>query len=92
MNLTYRNAWSWIDAMNRLAPSPLVLKITGGVGGGRAWLTDEGHSAIATYHQMRARLGELLKPDISYSTNDKGEVECIQTEPEPVKVNNLTLP
>ena len=26
MGLTYRNAWLWIDAMNRLAPSPLVEK------------------------------------------------------------------
>ena len=63
MGLTYRNAWLWIDAMNRLAPSPLVEKITGGTGGGHAQLTDEGRKAIAAYKKLRARLAEILPPD-----------------------------
>jgi molybdate transport system regulatory protein len=60
MNLTYRNAWLWIDSMNRLAPAPLVEKITGGAGGGHARLTDEGRKAIAEYHAVRDRLSEIL--------------------------------
>jgi len=63
MRLTYRNAWLWIDAMNRLAPSPLVEKITGGAGGGHAQLTDEGRKAIASYKELRARLAELFPID-----------------------------
>jgi len=59
MKLTYRNAWLWIDAMNRLAPSPLVEKITGGAGGGHAQLTDEGRQAIAQYRKLRAKLSEI---------------------------------
>ena len=35
MRLGYRNAWLWIEAMNRLAPAPLVEKTTGGPGGGQ---------------------------------------------------------
>jgi len=31
MKLGYRNAWLWIEAANRLAPSPLVEKRTGGL-------------------------------------------------------------
>ncbi|MCL2707464.1 MAG: LysR family transcriptional regulator, partial [Dehalococcoidia bacterium] len=47
MKITYRNAWLWVDAMNRLAPSPLVEKITGGSSGGiYAKLTDEGRQAL----------------------------------------------
>jgi molybdate transport system regulatory protein len=63
MRLTYRNAWLWIDAMNRLAPSPLVEKITGGAGGGHAQLTEEGRKAIATYRELRARLAEIFPTD-----------------------------
>ncbi len=63
MGLTYRNAWLWIDAMNRLAPSPLVEKITGGAGGGHAQLTDEGRKAIASYKGLRARLAEIFPTD-----------------------------
>jgi molybdate transport system regulatory protein len=65
MGLTYRNAWLWIDAMNRLAPSPLVEKITGGAGGGHAQLTEEGHKAVASYKELRAKLAELFPADSS---------------------------
>jgi molybdate transport system regulatory protein len=60
MNLTYRNAWLWIEAMNRLAPSPLVEKVTGGSGGGHAQLTEEGRKAITSYKDLRAKLAGLL--------------------------------
>jgi molybdate transport system regulatory protein len=63
MNLTYRNAWLWIDAMNRLSPSPLVEKMTGGAGGGHAQLTDEGRKAIADYKKLRARLSKIIPTD-----------------------------
>ena len=63
MKLTYRNAWLWIDAMNRLAPSPLVEKITGGAGGGHTQLTDEGLQAIAQYHALRTKLAEIISQE-----------------------------
>ena len=52
MGLGYRNAWLWVESMNRLAPSPLVEKVTGGAGGGYARLTDEAHKAIAYYKEL----------------------------------------
>lgn len=61
MRLSYRNAWLWIEAMNRLAPSPLVEKTAGGVGGGRASLTDEGRKVVGWYKYLRAKLEELLR-------------------------------
>ena len=60
MQLGYRNAWLWIEAMNRLAPSPLVEKTAGGVGGGRATLTGEGRKAVSKYKELRARFQEFL--------------------------------
>lgn len=59
MNLTYNNAWLWINAMNQLAPSPLVERVAGGVGGGHARLTEEGHKAIVQFHELRAKLNGL---------------------------------
>jgi molybdate transport system regulatory protein len=61
MRLGYRNAWLWVEAMNRLAPAPLVEKTTGGVGGGQARLTEEGQRVIAQYKELRSSLQEFLK-------------------------------
>jgi molybdate transport system regulatory protein len=61
MKLAYRNAWLWVEAMNRLAPAPLVEKATGGAHGGYARLTDEGRRIVAEYKKKRARVRETLK-------------------------------
>mgnify|MGYP001082969815 CR=1 FL=1 len=61
MKLGYRNAWLWVESVNRLAPAPLVEKSTGGAGGGHARLTDEGRKAIKQYKGLRARFAEFLK-------------------------------
>jgi molybdate transport system regulatory protein len=61
MGLGYRNAWLWVQAMNRLAPSPLVEVVTGGAGGSHATLTDEGHKAVAEYKELHEKMQESLK-------------------------------
>ncbi|MGD9116243.1 MAG: LysR family transcriptional regulator [Dehalococcoidia bacterium] len=61
MKLGYRNAWLWIESLNRLAPSPLVEKTTGGVGGGYARLTDEGRKAVKEYKALRARFDDFIE-------------------------------
>ena len=61
MKLGYRNAWLWVEAANRLSPSPLVEKVTGGAGGGCARLTDEGRRAVEQYKRLRARFDEFVK-------------------------------
>jgi len=63
MKLGYRNAWLWIESANRLAPSPLIEKTTGGAGGGHARLTEEGQKAVARYKNLRARFEEFLKEE-----------------------------
>ena len=61
MQLGYRNAWLWVEAMNRLAPVPLVEKTTGGTGGGYARLTKEGHKAVREYKELRAKFEKFLR-------------------------------
>ena len=60
MDLTYNNAWLWINAMNKLAPTPLVERVAGGVGGGYARLTDEGHAAVAQFRKLKSKMDEFL--------------------------------
>ena len=61
MGLGYRNAWLWIDSMNQLAPSPLVIKVKGGPGGGYAQLTEEGHKALKSYKKLRKKMEATLE-------------------------------
>jgi len=64
MKLAYRNAWLWVEAMNRLAATPLVEKATGGAQGGYARLTDEGRRIVKEYLERRAQVHEMLKKKI----------------------------
>jgi molybdate transport system regulatory protein len=59
MKLAYRNAWLWIEAMNRLADKPLVEKSTGGARGGYARLTDEGRRIVNEYKKKRGIVREI---------------------------------
>jgi molybdate transport system regulatory protein len=61
MGMSYRNAWLEVDEMNRLAPTPLVEKETGGVGGGHARLTVEGQKIIAEYNELTDKFQKFLK-------------------------------
>ena len=61
MKLAYRNAWLWVEAMNRLSAKPLVEKATGGAHGGYARLTDEGRRIVAEYREKRAKVRDILK-------------------------------
>ena len=61
MRLGYRNAWLWIEAVNRLAPAPLVEKTVGGAAGGHARLTEEGRKAVSKYKKLRAKFEEFVK-------------------------------
>lgn len=60
MKLAYRNAWLWVEAMNRLAGKPLVEKATGGARGGYARLTEEGRKIVEEYKQKRASVRQTL--------------------------------
>ena len=60
MKLAYRSAWLWVDAMNSLAPAPLVEKGVGGDKGGHARLTKEGEKAISQYKAARQKFQEFV--------------------------------
>ena len=59
MKVAYRNAWLWVEAMNSLAPRPLVEKSTGGPRGGYARLTEEGRRVLREYKETRERVRRM---------------------------------
>jgi molybdate transport system regulatory protein len=58
--VSYKAAWDAVDAMNNLAPAPVVTTATGGRGGGGARLTDEGRRLLATYRTIAAEYERFL--------------------------------
>ncbi|WP_088346847.1 MULTISPECIES: LysR family transcriptional regulator [Rhodomicrobium] len=54
MGMSYRRAWLLIDGLNAVFVSPLVVKQTGGSGGGGAMLTDLGREIVARYRRIEA--------------------------------------
>ena len=58
--LTYRKAWGQIRFMEEQLGFPLVLKLTGGVGGGGARLTPEARELLAKYDRLIVGLQEQV--------------------------------
>lgn len=59
--ISYKAAWDAVDAMNNLAPTPVVATATGGRGGGGARLTDEGRRLIVAYRTLSAEYRHFLE-------------------------------
>ena len=49
VGISYKTAWEIVDTMNNLADKPLVVRITGGKGGGGTHLTPEGQQVIQSF-------------------------------------------
>ena len=60
LSLTYRKAWGQIKFMEEQLGLPLVLKLTGGVGGGGARLTPEAHELLAKYDRLIVGIQEQV--------------------------------
>ena len=58
--ITYRKAWGQVKFMEEQMGFPLVLKVTGGEGGGGARLTPEARELLAKYDRLIAGLQEQV--------------------------------
>ncbi len=61
MEMSYRHAWELVDSMNRQSKTPVVVKSTGGRGGGGALLTETGDLAIDTFWSVHNEFKEFLE-------------------------------
>ena len=61
VGISYKTAWDAIDAMNTLAGEPLVVRSTGGKGGGSTTLTARGRRLVERFAQIDAVHQRFLK-------------------------------
>jgi molybdate transport system regulatory protein len=64
MGMSYRRAWLIVDGLNGLFAAPLVVKQTGGSGGGGASLTAFGQEIVKRYRAIEARALAAAAEDI----------------------------
>ena len=69
MKMSYKKAWEMIDGMNKEAKEPLVIRISGGKGGGGTKVTAEGLRAIDMFEKINKKCQiyldkEILKLDL----------------------------
>ncbi|MBK6522171.1 MAG: LysR family transcriptional regulator [Sphingobacteriaceae bacterium] len=61
MKMSYRQAWEQIDAMNKQSEKPLVIKVSGGAGGGGSLITHEGKKVIDIYKKLNEQFEKFIK-------------------------------
>lgn len=64
MNMSYKKAWEAVDAMNALSDEPLVIRTSGGAGGGGTEVTKAGLEAIHLYERINKRCNEFLDNEL----------------------------
>jgi len=63
LNMSYKKAWNLIDAINKSAPQPVVIKSTGGANGGGTIITSYGKKKIAQFEIMKQRCWEFMEKE-----------------------------
>ena len=64
LGMSYKKAWSLIDAVNVRAKHPVVVSNVGGVGGGGANLTDYGRQLIDAFNSINSNCWKFLDGEI----------------------------
>lgn len=52
MGMSYKRAWSLVEALNAMFPTPLVQRVRGGAGGGGAQLTPQGQEVLTRFRRI----------------------------------------
>ena len=68
LGMSYKKAWSLIDAVNKRAEKPVTITNIGGKGGGGATLTPYGKSLVNTFESINKNCWVFLDKQIAKST------------------------
>jgi molybdate transport system regulatory protein len=60
MEISYQHVWTMIDEMNRIAPSPLVIKQRGGAKGGGTAISGYGERMLREYLIIQAEIKKVV--------------------------------
>jgi molybdate transport system regulatory protein len=72
VGISYKTAWEIVDAINNLADKPLVVRITGGKGGGGTHLTPEGQKVINSFKIIQEE-HKVFLDNIAHKIDDMEE-------------------
>ncbi|MCH7486711.1 MAG: LysR family transcriptional regulator [Proteobacteria bacterium] len=64
MRMSYRRAWSLVQAMNGAFRAPLVETMKGGSSGGGTALTATGKEVLKQYRDMESRAADVIAEDV----------------------------
>ncbi|MCI5074739.1 winged helix-turn-helix domain-containing protein [Oricola sp.] len=64
MGMSYKRAWSLIEAMNTAFSQPVIETARGGSARGGARLTPTGETVLATYRHMMRAAESAIAPDV----------------------------
>lgn len=78
VGLSYKAAWEAVDTMNNLSHQPLVVRVTGGSGGGGTTLTQLGQEIVANYAVLKKEYERFLNRLSSVSNFEIGSLKHIQ--------------
>jgi molybdate transport system regulatory protein len=65
MGMSYRRAWTLMEAINALTDAPAVETERGGTRGGGSRLTARGEALLATYEDLRTTLDAAAAPTLA---------------------------
>ena len=65
MGMSYKRAWSLVQALNEGFGAPLVEASRGGAGQGGALLTPNGAEVLSRYRHMQAKTREVIAEDVA---------------------------
>ena len=65
MHMSYKKAWELVDSINEQSKKPLVIKISGGKGGGGTQLTSEGHNAIRKFEKLQSIFTKYIEKEFN---------------------------
>jgi molybdate transport system regulatory protein len=68
LGMSYKKAWSLIDAVNKRAEKPVTTTNIGGKGGGGATLTPYGKSLVNAFETINENCWEFLDKQIAKTT------------------------
>ena len=61
LQISYRKAWNLVHEMNTHAKSPYVILQSGGIGGGKASLSEQAISTIALFEELEREHDQFLR-------------------------------
>lgn len=64
MKMSYKKAWEMIDAMNKEAEQPLIIRVSGGKGGGGTQVTSEGEKMIRLFEKLTKNCQNYLDKEL----------------------------